>query len=52
MNIIKTPVVAFCMFTSIAMLIGILVVDFTSPKQTGMFFLFYILLTQYGKNPN
>jgi hypothetical protein len=39
------------MFLSIAMLIGILVVCFTAPKQTGKSFLFYILDIEDGKNP-
>jgi hypothetical protein len=48
---IANPVFACCMFLSIAMLIGILVVCFTAPKQTGKSFLFYILDIEDGKSP-
>ncbi len=43
-------VFACCMFLSIVMLIGILVVCFTAPKQIGKSFLFYILDIKHGKN--
>jgi hypothetical protein len=44
------PACAFCMLSSIAMLIGILIVWFTASNQTGMSFLFYILHIQYDQN--
>jgi hypothetical protein len=44
------PVIAFSTLSSIAMVIGILIICFTAPKQTGTSFLFYILHIQHEKN--
>jgi hypothetical protein len=51
LNLITTPAGAFCMLLCIAMLVGIVVICFTAPKQPGMSFLFYILRIEHGKNP-
>jgi len=44
--------IMFAVFTSIAMVIGILTVYYTSPKPPGMFFLYYIFHNAGTDNPN
>ncbi len=44
--------IMFAIFTSIAMVIGILTVYYTSPKPTGMFFLYYIVDNEETEKSN
>lgn len=44
--------IIFAVFTSIAMVIGILTVYYTSPKPTGMFFLYYIVDNEETEKSN
>ena len=51
LNLIIKPFVAFSMFTGTAMMIGILIVYFTTREKRGMFFsFFHILPIQYNKH--
>jgi hypothetical protein len=44
--------IMFAVFTSIAMVIGILTIYYTSPKPPGMFFLYYIVDNERAEKSN